>query len=27
MAGIHTKKDSTTEEEKVTIAKQDKEIA
>jgi len=27
MAGIHAKKDSTTEEEKVTIAKQDKEIA
>ena len=27
MAGLHSKKDSTTEEEKVTIAKQDKEIA
>jgi len=27
MAGIHAKKDSTTEEEKVAIAKQDKEIA
>jgi len=27
MAGIHAKKDSTIEEEKVTIAKQDKEIA
>ena len=27
MAGIHAKKDSTTEEEKITIAKQDKEIA
>jgi len=27
MAGIHAEKDSTTEEEKVTIAKQDKEIA
>jgi len=27
MAGIHAKKDSTTEEEKVTIEKQDKEIA